>query len=332
MTRSKGSKTKYLLRLFLAVIIIINLILAYLYYLTQPISSNSSPKIFNITSGQSVSVIAKNLKEEKLIRSDIAFKLLYYIKDRQGLIEGSYSLSGNMQLSDIIDLTSNGKTSKIKITLLEGKRSDDLIKQLAVATKVDQAKLKEEFLHNSTSAIVNERANKNSIEGYIFPDTYSFNVGSSYQDIVGKIYQNTQNKFSSLDFNGSSLSFNQALTLASIVEKEAMTIKDRKMVAQVFLNRLDINMPLQSDVTIDYITGHQVTTPEDIDIDSPYNTYKNKGLTPTPICNIGLEAIEAVLKPIPNDYIFFLADKNGVVHYSKTLEQHNSNIELYLNH
>lgn len=331
MIKVKRKRATLVLKLLLLIISVLSIVFIYVFSETRPVSSQYKSVAFKIVNGESVSAIASNLEKNNIIRSSLAFKLFYYFGGRKELINGSYLLSPNMSIDSIIDLTSGGKTTKIKITLLEGKRANDLIKQLSIATNIDFDILKQEFITNTSSPIVNSRIDKNSIEGYIFPDTYIFDFNTSPQDIVTQIYNNTQDKLSGLNLSKSALSLNQILILASIVEKEASSTIDRKMVSQVFLNRLKIDMPLQSDVTVDYVTGHNITLPKDINIDSAFNTYKNKGLPPTPICSPGLTAIEAVISPTPNDYIFFLADKNGVVHYAKTLDIHNNNINMYLN-
>jgi UPF0755 protein len=123
---------------------------------------------------------------------------------------------------------------------------------------------------------------------------------------------------------------NEVVTLASIVEKEANTTEDRKLVAGVFYNRLRAGMKLESDVTVNYATGKTNTTPEDLSVNSPYNTYKVPGLPVGPICNPGLDAILATANPTQSDYLFFIADKSGHVHFAKTLSEHNENIKKYL--
>jgi UPF0755 protein len=128
-----------------------------------------------------------------------------------------------------------------------------------------------------------------------------------------------------------STKLNDLITLASIVEREANTTEDRRGVAAVFYNRLKLGMKLESDVTVNYATGKTQTLPSDLSIESPYNTYKVAGLPIGPICNPGLDSILATLNPDQNDYLFFLADKNGVVRYAKNLDEHNQNIEKYLN-
>ncbi len=126
------------------------------------------------------------------------------------------------------------------------------------------------------------------------------------------------------------LSQHEVLTLASIVEREALTDKDRKLTAGVFLNRLALGMRLESDVTVNYATGKTQTTPADIAIPSLYNTYRIRGLPPTPINNPSTDSIEAVMSPTKSDYIFFLAGKDGVVYYATNLEKHNENIKNHL--
>jgi UPF0755 protein len=131
-------------------------------------------------------------------------------------------------------------------------------------------------------------------------------------------------------FAAEGLSLHQGVTLASIVETEVSNPPDQAMVAQVFLNRIKAGMPLQSDVTVDYAS--QLTgLPFSVTLNSPYNTYLNKGLPPGPICSPGLSAMGAVAHPTPNNYLYFVADKNGTTHYATTFAQQEQNIQLYLN-
>lgn len=173
-----------------------------------------------------------------------------------------------------------------------------------------------------------------SLEGYLFPDTYRFFADSSASDIVQKLLQNFDQRTAALRAETAERGrdFHELLTLASIVEAEVKTDADRSQVADIFRRRLGEGMALQADSTVHYATaasGSVFTTAADRETDSPWNTYKQRGLPPGPIANPGLAAITAALKPEPNDYWYFLTEPDGTVRYARTLEEHNAN-KVYL--
>ncbi len=172
-----------------------------------------------------------------------------------------------------------------------------------------------------------------SLEGYLAPETYRVYASSSIQMIVEKLLEQRASELGNLSVTSSDLSVNNLLTLASIVEKEAKTEVDRKLVADILLRRLKAGMPLELDSTVSYAvdrTGTVYTTAKDRAVDSPWNTYKYAGLPPGPICNPSVASIEAVLHPTPNAYWYFLSGMDGEMHYAKTLAEHNLNVVRYL--
>jgi len=168
-----------------------------------------------------------------------------------------------------------------------------------------------------------------SLEGYLFPDTYLFNPGDTPESIVGQILTNFERRVLPLKtaIVDSGYSLHEVLTLASMVEKEAKTDADRKLIAGVLFNRLKERMRLDVDATVRYAVGKptEALTVADLASPSPYNTRKVSGLPPGPICNPGLDAIRAVLSPTQSDYLFYLTDKNGKTYYAVTLAEHNRN-------
>lgn len=174
----------------------------------------------------------------------------------------------------------------------------------------------------------------------MLPETYTFVKGETKNKIIKqaknamqKVLENAwQNRAENLPFQNK----NELLILASIVEKETGSHDERAKVASVFVNRLNIGMPLQTDPTVIYaITGGKsdfgrTLHRADMEIDSPFNTYRYKGLPPTPICNPGLKALEATANPLTTDFLYFVADGKGGHRFSKTLSEHNKNIKLWL--
>ena len=171
-------------------------------------------------------------------------------------------------------------------------------------------------------------------EGYLFPDTYFFRPGQPVEAILGVFENNFRVKMLKAQdaIKKSGHTQDEILTMASILEKEASKIKDRQQIAGVLWHRIDVGMPLQVDAVFPYIIGKNTfeLTREDLAVDSPYNTYKYKGLPPGPIGNPGLDSILAAATPIKSKYVFFLSDKQGNFHYAVTYAQHLVNKNKYL--
>ncbi|MDO8497649.1 MAG: endolytic transglycosylase MltG, partial [bacterium] len=180
-------------------------------------------------------------------------------------------------------------------------------------------------------------------EGHLFPDTYLIPKQATTENILSIFYNNFDKKYDdSLKTKARKLGLTEeeVVTLASLVEREARNESERKNVASILLKRLKNDWPLQVDATVQYIIGYQQKeklwwkrnlTQDDLDVESPYNTYKNKGLPPTPICSPGLLSIQAVVEADPTTpYWFYLTDPSGKTHYSKTVEEHDAQVNQYL--
>jgi len=216
-------------------------------------------------------------------------------------------------------------TLDIWLTIIEGWRNEEI------------ATLLEKEFNFSSQDFLNV-----SQSGYMFPDTYAFPKEASAAAVAKIMLSNFQQKFDENlreAIKKEDLVEEEAIVLASIVEREARYDVDRPMVAGILLNRLRQGMPLQADATVQYALGYQSDSRtwwkkglarDDLKIDSPYNTYLNIGLPPSPICNPGLATIKAVAYPEKTDYLYYLSDKEGRMHYAKTLDEHNENIRKYL--
>ncbi len=172
-------------------------------------------------------------------------------------------------------------------------------------------------------------------EGYLFPDTYLFNKSYPLNVLIKMMTDNFEKKITpelrqEIERQGKNLP--EIIIATSLIEAEARTAEDRKLVADIIWRRLANNMPLQLDSTVNYVTGEKkpAISLKEQDIDSPYNTYKYKGLPPGPINNPGLESIEAAIYPQKNNYWYFLTGKDGKMYYAKNLEEHNLNKMKYL--
>ena len=177
-------------------------------------------------------------------------------------------------------------------------------------------------------------AKAKSLEGYLFPDTYIFQTNTGVYTVIEAMQANYNRKIATVEdkIKASGKTESDIIKMASIVEEEGRTTETRQIVAGILWKRLALSMPLQVDSSFKYINGKTTATltTADLKIDSPYNTYLYKGLPPTPICNPGLDSIIAVLSPIKTDYLYFLTDKDGVMHYAKTFDEHVANKQKYL--
>ena len=329
-------KIKLLLLLILLTLIV--LVLFFAYSILTPISTEDKQVYFVIESGQGFNQISNNLKAAGLIKNQLIFETYVWLIDQEGaFIAGEHQLNKKMTSRQLVRTLTSGSTvdSEIKITILEGWRSDQIGEYLAsrgLATK-------EEFL----AAIALERwqadydfladVETDKVEGFLFPDTYRVFADASVDQIIAKMLANFDQRLgddllAEIDRQGKTVF--ETVNLASIVQKES-PIDDMPMVADVFLKRLEAGIGLQSDATINYITGKKDLRPTlaDLEIDSPYNTYKYRGLPPGPIASPGLAAIKAVVYPQANDYYYFL-NSDGQTYFARTYQEHLENISRYL--
>lgn len=310
-------------------IFIVGLIFTGLYFWWEsgisPVdSSDKNEKIFIIQGGEGTREIADNLKKGGLIRDPLFFLLLIKIMGIDGKIQaGQFSLNPSMSSSEIVQALQLG-TFDITIIIPEGKRS---------------AEIAEILKYNFSTYNDSWNAKLESEEGYLFPDTYYYSKDADIDLIISKMKDNFNKKFSEIQGNiNNSLSKEEIVIIASLVEREAKYDSDRPLVASVIINRYNIGMKLDIDATVQYALGYQPAsnswwkkslTHDDLEFDSSYNTYINPGLPPGPISNPGLKALSAVASAPDTDYLFYVSDKEGYNHYASTLKEHNQNIEKY---
>lgn len=301
-------------------------------------------KKVKIPIGSSVNGISTLLEEQGIIKDARVFK--YYIKFRNesGFQAGEYKLSPSMPIEDIVTSIKTGKLMKeaaMKITIPEGKQLIQIADIIAGKTGEDPKKvfkklndkkfvnsMQEQFPQLLTSEIENEKV-LYPLEGYLFPATYDFyEEKPTLESIVIEMLKKTEETLQAYQgqMDKNDYSVHEMLTFASLVEEEATAQVDRGKIASVFYNRIKEGMPLQTDPTVLYAKGSHKSRVyyKDLEVKSPYNTYKNKGLPPGPIANAGTTSIDAVLKPEKTDYLYFLATPEGEVLYSKTLDDHNN--------
>lgn len=286
-------------------------------------SSNSVPKIFVVAKGQGVKEIAKNLKDEGLIRDQIVFFLYarFYGIDKK-IQAGDFRLNPSMKTTELAENLTRG-TLDIWVTIPEGLRAEEIADIL-----------KEKMPSYNQSWRESLRQN----EGYLFPDTYLIPRDADVNMIITLLKTTFEKRFETLDISKTALSKNQIVIIASLIEREVRHEEDRPLVASVILNRFNIGMKLDIDATIQYALGYQETekrwwkkalTLQDLKLNSPYNTYRVAGLPPTPISNPGLLSLEATVNPSNTNFLYYITDGKGINHYAKTIEEHNANIKKY---
>jgi UPF0755 protein len=287
--------------------------------------TDTIPVTFTVQSGEGVKAIAANLAEQNLIRSSTGFYVLVKLLGIERKLQaGEFRLMPSQDARTIALELTHGISDQW-LTTLEGWRKEEVAAKVAKDLNIPE----QEVL-------------KFSEEGYMFPDTYLVPQDATAAAIVAMFKDNFNKKVTSQmreDAKKTGLSFDEVIVLASIVEREGHTEQDRPMIAGILMNRLKEGWPLQADATLQYALGYQsyektwwkkVLYDEDKKVRSPYNTYANVGLPPGPISNPGLESIQAVIYAKPSDYWYYLHDPAGGIHYGKTLDEHNANINAYL--
>ena len=317
-----------MLFLFCFILFLVFILGEYLYYKEGllPVNKNDrSSKIFVINKGETLTSIIKRLSKEDLIRN----RIIFYILVKQLGIEkkiqaGDFRLSPSMSAEEIAQTLTHG-TLDIWVTIIEGLRKEEIAQIIGEKFNIPAS----EFI-------------KYAREGYLFPDTYLIPKDANLNTVLNIFENNFNTKVNEEIKNNikkKGLTLEEAIIIASLIEREAKYQNDRPLVASVIFNRLKNNMKLDIDATVQYALGYQIRektwwkknlTKNDLEIDSPYNTYKNLGLPPEPICNPGLSSIEAVINAPKTDYFYYISDKSGHLHFAKTLEEHYKNIDKYL--
>ncbi len=316
----------------------------------SPVSKESKEVIFEVSENSSYLSIAPQLKENNLIRSETFYKIYIKIFSPSNLEKGTYTLNQNMSVKEIVNTLEKGTTAEtLSFVIPEGKHITDVATYISEVTDYTSDELLSywqsegllDTLINKYWFITDEVKNDNlrySLEGYFFPATYEIFKDSSMQEITYKMLDKMDEILSKYktEIENSNYSVHELLTLASIVEHEAILDEDRPMIAQVFYNRLNINMPLQSCATLGYALNEwKLTyTLADQEVDSPYNTYKYTGLPIGPGGVPGEASIKAVIYPETNNYLYFLADvydsSATKTYYSETYKEHQQKCLEYL--
>lgn len=307
----------------------------YLYFLNTPANKVGTEITFVVTKGDGVRAISVNLEKNKLVSQDFTFMVYLKLSGLATSIQaGEYKLSGNMTPRTLADVLTKGKVASRKITIPEGWTIDDIgtyLEKQNIVTKAsfDLAagqKYNYEFLADKPANV--------DLEGFLFPDTYQISQTATADSIVKLMLSNFDGKLDGstrATIKSSGMNTFEVVTLASVVEREVAKPEDRKVVAGIFLNRLETGMALESDATIQYIlkSDKRRFSYEQTRVESPYNTYIHPGLPVGPIGNPGIDSIKAVLYPEKTSYLYFFS-ADDITYYSKTLDEHEANIAKYL--
>lgn len=315
-------------------------ILYYNHSIEAPDKNSKTTKQVKINKGDTLDIVAARLEKNELINSKLCFKIKAKMLDKEASMQpGSYTLSKALSNEEIINIFSVGRKSKT-ITFPEGYTVRD------VAAKLE----KERILPADTfiNACQNYKGKYKflkgvdikqfKLEGFLFPATYQISENATNKDIVELFLKGFATNFKQENYailKEKKLTMHELLTIASLIEKEAALDKDRAKIASVIYNRLKKGMKLQFCATVQYALGKhkQKLYYKDLKIDSPYNTYKIKGLPPGPICSPGIKSIEAALHPANTDYLYYVVKAGGSMEhvFSNNYKDFENNKSQYLN-
>ncbi|SEM69964.1 endolytic transglycosylase MltG [Paenibacillus sp. OV219] len=319
----------------------------YIWNGLRPASSGDAVQV-ELKKGASPFEFAEVLKEQGVIRNAFIFKYyLRYKHEGPKFQAGVYELKPGMTKEEIIAKLNAGETKKeetIRFTIPEGFTVEQIADTLSKAGYVDKAAFIALTDKDQVWSDVDEVKNipkdaklRHRLEGYLFPETYEMVKSSKPEDIITRMLQELDHKLDTLPDNWEEsltehdISMHEMLTIASLVEREVVIDEERPIVAGIIYNRLKKGMPLQIDATVQYLLDKQKERLllTDLDVDSPYNTYKVKGLPPGPIASPSIKSIDAALFPKQTDYYYYVTKKDGSHEhlFAETLKEHNRNIE-----
>ncbi|HEY4500256.1 MAG TPA: endolytic transglycosylase MltG [Candidatus Paceibacterota bacterium] len=279
-----------------------------------------------VEKGQTLGGWARTLKDIKAIKSPFVFKIFTVLfAGGRGLTAGDYYLERSQNVITLAWRFSHSRydLKNIRITIPEGFNSAEIAELFGKEKK---------FTHFDSKKFI---ALATPYEGYLFPDTYLFLPNITADDVINTMLSNYQKRIETLtsEIKLFGRPIRDVINMASIIEEEARTAETREIIAGILWKRFDQSMPLSVDSAFVLVNGKKKSsdlTLEDLKIDSPYNTYVNRGLPPTPISNPGLDAVRATIHPIATKYYFYLSDNQGDMHYAVTHDGHMANKEKYL--
>ena len=297
----------------------------------RPAGFDQKEEIFIVKKGTGLKSVATELERRKLIKSKDLFIFWALLKGgSRDLKAGEYSLNQSMSSITIFTILASGAVKTHPLTIPEGLAAEQIADILAQKGLVDKREFMALAMDKNLAASF--QIDGQSLEGYLFPDTYLLSRDIGAQQIIDLMIKRFWDIFSNLKKGHETpMSLREIVTLASIVEKETGLAEERPLIASVFLNRLKRRMRLESDPTVIYglkdFDGN--LTKKDLQSPSPYNTYRNRGLPPGPIANPGRESLKAVINPAQTDYLYFVSRNDGSHYFSTTLREHNRAVIRY---
>lgn len=311
-----------------------------------PASDDSTAVVFTINPGETAATIGPRLQREGLIKDAQLFLWLVRYRGVDAQLEaGEYELRPSMTMGEIVEAVQHGRLREVSVTIPEGKRAEEVAALLEERGLVDSEAFMAlvssgAFVHDFLSDRPDEAPS--SLEGFLFPETYRIPVDYDATQLLDLMLTTFGERFTPERRQLAAqkgMTIYEVVTLASIVEREAVIPEERPIIAGVYLNRLEQGMYLQSDPTVQYALGYQEDTgqwwkipmslEEDVPFDSLYNTYLYPGLPQGPICSPGLASLQAVLEPAETTYLFFFSKFDGSHAFAETYEEHLRNQELY---
>ena len=316
-----------------------------------PAGSSTGPILISVEAGDSAADIGRRLQASEVIDSGASFERLARIIGAEShLAAGEYEFLPGTSVLDAVDRIRDGLTAARIVPIPEGMR----IEQVAALLEQRHVVQADAFLAAANALatsgsdvdkdLLSSRPASATIEGYLYPATYSFSFKVEAPEVVLKMVDALATRFTPglrQEARAGGLSVHQVLTLAAIVEREAVLPEERPLIASVYLNRIAAGMPLQADPTVQYaITARpggvvefgywkRELSLQDLQFDSTYNTYVKSGLPPGPIANPGIDSITAVIRPAKTNYLFFVARNDGSHAFAETFEQHQLNVQRY---
>lgn len=319
----------------LLLVIIASMVVVRQYYFAnlRPVASEARPQTFVVERGAAAAQIGQQLKEDGLIRNNQIFE--WYINSKQlrtSLQAGTYTLSADMSLPEIVSRLTDGQVETDNITIVPGQGIDQ-VKTAFIKAGFAEAAVEAAFNpanYPDAPALADKPATA-SLEGFLYPETFQKDEATEPADIIRQSLDLMAKQLTPevrAAFAREGLSVYQGVTVASMVELEVSNAPDRAQAAQVFLRRLREGINLGSDVTALYGARMSGERPS-VTYESPYNTATNKGLPPGPVSNVSASALQAVAFPAPTDWVYFVSGDDGTTHFSKTLEEHEALTDKY---
>lgn len=333
-------KTLLTAGLFLFSLLMLGLVAMYQWTLS-PVDASSDQEVrVVVQKGDGVADIANQLQYSGLIRNTLTFRVYTELTGSKSRLQaGGYAISKSMSVADIVDRMSTGSNDEINIIILPGltlkQQMDHEVRNSLAWQGFSQDEIRQAFDATYDHPLLAGRPAGASLEGYIYPETYRINTTDPLSVLLEKsfdeLYAKLQADGMEAKFQAHGLTLFQAITLASIVQKEVSDPSDQKQVAQVFLKRLNEGMMLGSDVTFFYAAEKLGMKPS-VNLDSPYNTRRYVGIPPGPISNMNYSALQAVADPAPGDYLYFVSgdgEDEGKTFFSRTEAEHEANIKAH---